>query len=66
MMNLPTFNAETIRVLDLEEMALVSGGRTVDLRAPDPTNPQCPGPRWHPDFTKEFAEFLTLDAPFRR
>src|ERR1700757_400731 len=22
--------------------------------------------RWHPVFTKEFAEFLTLDAPFRR
>src|SRR5215468_7522949 len=22
--------------------------------------------RWHPDYTEEFAEFLTLDAPFRR
>src|SRR6516165_5000903 len=21
--------------------------------------------RWHPDYTEEFAEFLTLDAPFR-
>jgi hypothetical protein len=22
--------------------------------------------RWHPDYTEEFAELLTLDAPFRR
>jgi hypothetical protein len=22
--------------------------------------------RWHPDYQDEFAEFLTLDAPFRR
>ena len=22
--------------------------------------------RWHPDYRAEFAEFLTLDAPFRR
>ena len=22
--------------------------------------------RWHPDYTEEFAKFLTLDAPFRR
>ena len=22
--------------------------------------------RWHPDYKDEFAEFLTLDAPFRR
>ena len=22
--------------------------------------------RWHPNYTEEFAEFLTLDAPFRR
>jgi hypothetical protein len=22
--------------------------------------------RWHPDYTEQFAEFLTLDAPFRR
>jgi hypothetical protein len=45
-----TASAETVRALDLEEMALVSGG-SVSLTAPDPTNPQCPGPRWHPDFT---------------
>ena len=22
--------------------------------------------RWHPDYADEFAEFLTLEAPFRR
>jgi len=44
-----TANAETVRVLDLEEMALVSGG-SVSLTAPDPTNPFCPGPRLQPDF----------------
>ena len=22
--------------------------------------------RWHPDYRDEFAEFLTLEAPFRR
>ena len=45
-----TANADTVRALDIEDMEQVSGGRAVDLLAPDPTNPLCPAPRRHPDF----------------
>jgi hypothetical protein len=44
-----TANADTLHVLDIEELEVVSGG--FDRTALDPTNPLCPGPRWHPDFS---------------
>ncbi len=44
-------NTDSFRALDLEDMDFVSGGHTVDLSAPDPTNPLCPGLRPRPGST---------------
>jgi len=41
-------NIDTVLALDIEDMDVVSGGATIDLSAPDPTNPLCPGLRPRP------------------
>ena len=43
-----------------------NGNRRIPWAAEDLIRNRPALSRWHPDYADEFAEFLTLEAPFRR